>query len=232
MTEIEHDGLDGARMSLYGFLSSMFTRPPSHETLKSLLTPKTASHMKQMFPGYGGAQLFEKLIFDFSNGTITTEDIQLDFESLMRVPGPSYVHPYESSYAGKKTSRMRTTWGSLNGPSAKAVEQRYQEAALCANAEAVDFPDHMGAELEFMAQMSRLILDAGKGNNAIRGKKIRAKQIDFARTHLFSWVYAFSDQIGQNALTPFYKWLSEILVLFMKMEEHFSNEEVIAIETT
>ena len=223
MTETDNYKIELARANVYGFFSRMFSNSPTDKVLKKLFTPETAAYIKQILPEDENWFLYEQLTSYYNNGELTTDDIQLDFESLMRVPGPSYVYPYESSYAEISNSKGNKRWGDQSHEIKSAVGKFYRIEELCADSKVIDFPDHIGAELEYMSHLSKMIIKAEKYNDTISIQKNRKKQIAFAKAHLLRWVYTFSDQIGEKALTPFYKWISGILTLFMKKEERRFN---------
>lgn len=225
MAETDNYEMDSARACIYGFFSKMLSNSPTERSLKRLFTPKTAAHVKKMLPEDENWLLYEQLTSFYNDGELTTDDIQLDFESLMRVPGPSYIYPYESSYAGTFESRDDKRWGDLSSEINKELENYYKLESLDLDSKIVDFPDHMAAELKYMGNLSKKIVDTLKSDDNVAVQLNREKQIEFAEKHLLKWVFSFSDNIARNALTPFYRWISGILTLFMKKEEEYFNRQ-------
>jgi TorA maturation chaperone TorD len=220
MAEILSLEMEKARAEVYQFLGTLLTENLSSESLGNILNVKTASHVKVLFPDPEIHRDFEKLIDDFSKGCLTEADIMLDFEALLRVPGPAYICPYESSYRGRKHIKGLNQWGSLNGPSTLAVQRFYQNEHLSVRSELADFPDHIGAEMTFMACLCRKGAEALNTENKTIAEKLREKQRQFLQKHLLQWSKDFSDELRTKAATLFYRCIADMLSQFLDMEKN------------
>jgi TorA maturation chaperone TorD len=89
--------METARAEVYRFLGTLLTESLSLKSLNRILNGETVSHLKSLFPDQEVHRVLEELVDDFSKGNLTAEDVILDFEALLRVPGPAYIYPYESS---------------------------------------------------------------------------------------------------------------------------------------
>lgn len=81
-----------------------------------------------------------------------------------------------------------------------------------------DYPDHLVAELEFMAFLVQKEADAekcGKDPNPYR-----LAQRDFLERHLNKWVYKLNERIQKRLKEPFYKGASAFMVEFLR--DHYS----------
>ena len=210
--------MENARAEVYQFLGTLLIENLSSESLGNILNVKTASHVKTLFPDPEVHRDFEKLIENFSEGRLTETDIMLDFEALLRIPGPAYICPYESSYRGRKQIQGQTQWGSLNGPSTRAVQRFYQNEHLSVRSELADFPDHIGAEMTFMACLCRQSAQALNTDNEMIVEKLREKQRQFLQKHLLQWSKDFSEELRSRAATLFYRCIADMLSQFLKME--------------
>lgn len=77
-----------------------------------------------------------------------------------------------------------------------------------------DYPDHLVAELEFMAFLAKKeanALELGKDANPYR----RA-QLDFLERHLNKWVHKLDERIQKRIKVPFYKGASTFMVEFLR----------------
>jgi TorA maturation chaperone TorD len=219
--------MENARAEVYQFLGTLLTENLSPESLGNILNVKTASHVKALFSDPEVHRDFEKLIDDFSERRLTATDIMLDFEALLRVPGPAYICPYESSYRNRKQIQGLTQWGSLNGPSTRAVQRFYQNEHLCVRSELADFSDHIGAEMTFMACLCRKMAQALNTGNETIAEKLREKQKQFLQNHLLQWSKDFAKEMRSKASTLFYRCLADLLSNFLDMEERFLWSESI-----
>jgi len=225
MVETLSPEMENARAEVYRFLGTLLTESLSKESLNRILNGETISHLKALFPGQGVRQVLEELVDDFSQGSLSAEDIMLDFEALFRVPGQAYIYPYESSYLSRKKKGDRMQWGSLNGPPARAVQGLYQNEKLAVRSELVDFPDHIGVELEFMAQLCHKVADALQIGDKEKATEKREKQKQFFQEHLLTWPKALAKEMHTKAETIFYRCLADLLSNFLEMEKRFLLSE-------
>jgi TorA maturation chaperone TorD len=219
--------MENARAEVYQFLGTLLTENLSPESLGNILNVKTASYVNALFPDPEVQRDFEKLIDNFSEGRLTATDIMLDFEALLRVPGPAYICPYESSYRGRKQIQGLAQWGLLNGSSTREVQRLYQNEHLSVRSELADFPDHIGAEMTFMACLCRKMAQALNTGNETIAEKLREKQKQFLQNHLLQWSKDFAKEMRSKASTLFYRCLADLLSNFLEMEERFLRSESI-----
>jgi TorA maturation chaperone TorD len=217
--------MENARAEVYRFLGTLLTENLSVTSLNRILNGETVSHLKALFPDEDGHQVLEELVDDFSNGNLSAEDIMLDFEALLRVPGQAYIYPYESSYLSRKKRGDRMQWGSLNGPPARAAQCLYQNEHLSVRSELADFPDHIGVELEFMAQMCYKAAEALQAGDQKTVTEKREKQKHFFQEHLLNWPEDLAKEMRTKAETIFYRCLADLLSNFLDMEKRFLLSE-------
>jgi len=213
--------MENARAEVYRFLGTLLTESLSIKSLNRILNGETISHLKALFPDQEVHQVLEELVDEFSQGNLTAKDIMLDFEALLRVPGSAYIYPYVSSYLNRKKRGDRMQWGSLNGPPARAVRGLYQNEKLAVRSELADFPDHIGVELEFMAQLCHKVADALQISDQKTATEKREKQKHFFQEHLLTWPKALAKEMHTKAETIFYRCLADLLSNFLDMEKRF-----------
>lgn len=77
-----------------------------------------------------------------------------------------------------------------------------------------DYPDHISAELEFMAFLAKKEVEASeRGNDP---DPYRFAQKDFLERHLNKWVHKLNEKIQKKVKEPFYKVASAFLTEFIK----------------
>jgi len=201
------------------------TESLSIKSLNRILNGETVLHLKALFPDQEVHRVLEELVDDFSKGILTAEDVILDSEALLRVPGPAYIYPYESSYLSREKREDRMQWGPLNGPPARAAQRLYQKEHLSVRSELADFPDHIGVELEFMAQLCRKAAEALQAGDQKMATERQEKQKYFLQEHLLNWPKALAKEMRTKAETIFYRCLADLLSNFLDMEKRILLSE-------
>jgi TorA maturation chaperone TorD len=208
-----------ARSHVYGLLGELLSDRPASETILQLTNPQTMALMEALFDDPEVASKLNRLAISYREGGLLTEAVALDFEALMRVPGASYTHPYESCYNNLRSGEGRLKWGAICGPQTRAVERLYQEEGLAPRYDRVDFADHIGAELAFMAHMCRKTAKAIQARQFDTGEDLKAKQLKFAQGHVFIWAENFCAELETKADTLFFQAVAAILAAFLRMEK-------------
>jgi TorA maturation chaperone TorD len=162
---------------------------------------------------------FREIAEQYAAGEVTADQIALDYESLMRVPGTAYAHPYESFYRGRAGNEQRMRQGKLYGPAAIEAERLYRSEGLTPKYGRVDFADHIGAELTFMAHLCRQQAKALSEGDGYAACRLGEKQHRFACEHLFGWVEEFCEALMAGAATQFFEGLAQMLLAFVAMEK-------------
>jgi TorA maturation chaperone TorD len=211
-----------ARSNIYGLLGSLLTDRPGAETIRQLTSPQTVESIVSMFGDPEIGSKMHHLAELRRHGGLSTEQVVLDFEKLMRVPGRLYTHPYESNYSNLRRGAAGVKWGGLCGPQTLEVERCYLAEGLEPRYDRVDFADHIGAELTFMAHMCRKTAQAAQAQKRDDLECLHAKQRQFVHSHLLTWAEDFSMELKAKAETPFFQAVAAMLSAFIKLEKHAS----------
>jgi TorA maturation chaperone TorD len=169
-------------------LSSMYLCKPSREALKNWKTALS-----------GESSLFLDELKKSLNEIDTTSETELEellweYTRLFIGPYKLPCPPWESVYTSPKRLMMQDA--------AVQVQELYEQAGLSINTAEV-MPDHIGAELNFLA----VLLE--RTHSEINSK---SKQVDMTEKllneHLLTWSPNFTRDMENAAETPFYRALA------------------------
>lgn len=219
MTNTNDIKMANARAEVYRFLSTLLTENLSPDFLEQFLSKESASNVAALFRNRNIDVMFGQLIQAFAEGAVTAEDILVDFESLLRVPGANYIHPYESSYRDRTNKRDWAQWGLVNGPPARAVQNFYASECLAVGSPAADFPDHIGVEFAFMGYLCRKFAESLDSGGLSDAETAHAKQVQFFQEHISRWSKSLAEQMRLKASTLLYHCVADMLDGFIDMED-------------
>jgi TorA maturation chaperone TorD len=213
-----------ARSHIYGLLGNLFSQQPSAPALDQMMRPEVVENLAALFADPSIGRRFRQVAEQYAGGHVTAEQILLDYESLMRVPGPAYAHPYESFYRCGSGGGKQMRRGALCGRPTLEVERYYRSEGLTPKYGRVDFADHIGAELSFMAHLCRRQAEALAEGNGRVVRCLEEKQRRFASDHLFGWTEDFCKALEAGAATQFFKGLARMLLDFVAMEKKMGQK--------
>jgi len=208
-----------ARSNVYGLLGNLLSGHPEERTINQLSQPEVVEVLENMFDNPKVGLRFHELAENYKAGRFSTEQVSLDFESLMRVPGRWYTHPYESAYRSRRMDDDNSKWGQLCGSQASDVEKYYYKEGLAPSYERVDFADHIGLELMFMAHICRKTAEAIQTNQLDQSEHLQNKQREFGQNHVLGWATDFCEELRTKANTPFFQAVAEMLAAFVESEK-------------
>jgi TorA maturation chaperone TorD len=134
-------------------------------------------------------------------------ELSVDRTSILRATGSADLGPpYEGVYKSEKR----------RGASALQVKGCYRKAGVLPDETIGEPPDYLCVELDFMHQLCRREraqwLSTGDVAETI------ARQEEFLRDHLGSWIGEFCSQAGPYAATDFYKGFLILLDRFVRLD--------------
>jgi TorA maturation chaperone TorD len=218
MGDAEQIQWEEARSAVYGFFSQAFLRGPSRSFLEALISDDGAGNLRELFPDAAYRQELAQVGREVREGRLNLEGAVLDFEALVRIPGPHYLSPYESVYRSQSAGGR----GCLCGPEALAAEQLYLREGLGPGEGVNELPDHVGVELEFMAFLCRKAAGAMRAGDLALLAEYRHRQQHFFREHLGAWVRLLADRLASQAQTSLYRFLGIFLNLFLELEANLN----------
>ena len=128
---------------------------------------------------------------------LQVEYTYLFINAVPHVPAP----PYASAYTGQ---------GLLMGESAEAALAAYRLAGLALAADYRDLPDHVAAELEFLAWLGEQALAAQESGDEEQARLRQAQQQAFLSQQVRPWLPTFCHRVEQAARLPFYRELARL----------------------
>lgn len=129
------------------------------------------------------------------------------YQRLFIGPARPRVDPYESCY---RDPRRRVA-----GPWAARVAAWYAREGLTCDGR---LPDHIAAELAFMAHLAAREADAWVRKDEGAAQQYREQQVAFLQAHLLAWAPAFCQRLQDHANHPFYRALARLLSTWLELE--------------
>ncbi|MDA8422150.1 MAG: molecular chaperone TorD family protein [Nitrospiraceae bacterium] len=169
----------------FGLLSSMYLCKPSREALenwKRALAEDTSIFLADLKKAISGIDL---------NSEEEVENLLSEHTRLFIGPYKLPCPPWESVYTSPKRLMMQDA--------ADQVRALYEGAGLTINTAEV-MPDHIGAELNFIALLFQRMNSNADGKDVYPG--ITEKLLD---EHLLKWIPDFTKDMEEAAETSFYK---------------------------
>lgn len=204
-----------ARCKLYHVMSMAF-QPPEPEKIHGVFDPEEGilgayRKLQKYNPLLDAQEVFNEWPrCKTVSAEMDTEEVVCDYGRLFLGPGHIVAPPYESVYRDPK--------GWVMGEWAIEVRNIYEASGLAIADSFKELPDHIAAELAFMAYLcdqERYACDSG---DLATAQSALETQADFLDKHLSRWVPQFCDKIVANASTPLYRSLARLLRQFIELE--------------
>ena len=128
---------------------------------------------------------------------LQVEYTYLFINAVPHVPAP----PYASAY---------TAQGLLMGEPAEAALVAYRQAGLTLAEDYRDLPDHVAAELEFLAWLGEQAVAAEKAGDEELAQVRFSQQQAFLEQQVRPWLPAFCQRVKEAARLPFYRELAHL----------------------
>jgi putative dimethyl sulfoxide reductase chaperone len=121
----------------------------------------------------------------------------LFISAVPRVPAP----PYASAYSGQ---------GTLMGEPAEVAAEAYRSAGLIMSAKCHVLPDHVAAELDFLAWLGEQAIAAGQAGDVSGMQMHLDRQQKFLKDHVRHWMPEFCIRVKQAARLDLYRELARV----------------------
>ncbi len=186
-----------------GLLSNIYLCKPTEEAIKNwkvLLSEDVPDSIVELKDAIDGIDLNSEQEF---------EDLLWEYTRLLIGPYKLPCPPWESVYASPKRLMMQEAYDE--------VRDLYDEIGLAINNPDI-MPDHIGAELNFLAVLYERI-------NTDPEKKIYYMDVArrFLDEHLKRWIPDFTLDMEEAAVSRFYKALARVTRDFIMTERYYSG---------
>ncbi len=218
MTEFEESNpvfpLLECRLIAFDVLRQTFLQEPTIEFLSRF----QKEELTNIFPLNSENEYILKGI-DFldsfiSNNDLLSEiihnDLHWDYTRMFIGPYELPAPPWESVYLNEE--RLLFQEGTLN------VRRAYLKYFFLPKDFGHEADDHLGLELDFMFQLTKLAINEIKIGNDAEYRKILEDQKAFLEEHLLKWAPAFSEKVVESAHTDFYRGMALILKGFLLLD--------------
>ena len=190
------------RASLYSLLSTVFGREPTAQLIDALGRQEVKDALAGLdvhidFPAFTQADIAR---------------LGREYVYLFIGPGP-HLPPFESVQRGSKDASGKKQLGQMLGRPAIEVEQIYERQGLEIGRELRDQPDHLAAELAFMAHLCRR-----EDEDPREASRWRHEQTAFLREHLGRWAPDFCRTVAGATDEPYFKEFAELTAGFIETE--------------
>lgn len=146
--------------------------------------------------------ILERRLKELASSLSASQDSSLNTEYHRLFIGPYKLAapPYASLYLEAEPAIM--------GRSTLEVLRLYEEAGFVLSPSFRDLPDHIVAELEFMALLCEREQKARQGRDISEVALVIAREATFLKHHLSRWIPRFSSRILAATEMPFYRALA------------------------
>jgi TorA maturation chaperone TorD len=190
------------RASVYCALAVGFSAPSKRNLQKlssQLLEVMQQRRSLNVWPSLDGRiKALQASINGFERLSLRAEYHRL-FVGPYKLPAP----PYASVYLESEPTVM--------GPSTLKVLRMYEEAGFLLSPSFKDLPDHIAAELEFMALLCEEEGAAWQGDDLCEAASLLSREDAFLAQHLVRWIPDFASKIISTTESPFYRGLASLL---------------------
>jgi putative dimethyl sulfoxide reductase chaperone len=218
----QDSGIERARGQVYEYFSALFLNQPTAEMLARVLSENGVDAWEIMFPQHSACAALRELSQAYHRGEWLTDDFLLDYEALFRVPGESYVHPFESVYRQEGFLAGKVKTCAVLADEAREVAAVYREQGLAPREEFKELPDHLGVELELMAVLCRKAAKAYEEESRHDARSLTSRQRDFLSQHLLKWGPQCLKKVREKGRTPLYGCMADLLNAFLEQEGELS----------
>lgn len=219
----EMKDLNQYREWMYRFLASVF--------IQEIDAPMLASLREMEFPAFeettipwqqdldAGFRLIESYLNGFEGKTekeisALLEDLAADYAKVFLAAGDAAgkaAFPYESIYTGFDSA--------FGGSLQMNLSALYASKGLTMREDMFKImEDHIGLELNYMAELLREEADAEEVSVA---ENLRKEQNEFFQSHLINWALQFAADIYKYTERDFYKGIARMTMGFMEAEQAF-----------
>lgn len=202
-----------ARAGLYEMLSHVFMKEPSPEFLEFISGTEVAPVLRE---------LGIDVVFD--DVDTAAEELAREYAYLFLGPG-KHLPPFESVQRGTVDDSGQRSLGQMHGEPARQMIALYDKHNLEVVSTIKDQPDHLAAELAFMAHLCRQELDlvpdstdTGGDDTLEQRLDLYREQSEFLREHLGVWAPDYCRLVSRTADSSYFREFAKLTANFIQSE--------------
>jgi putative dimethyl sulfoxide reductase chaperone len=166
-----------------------------------------------------GIALMDSYLSDQSHTSQAAFDrLHWDYTRMFIGPYKLAAPPWESAYRNKERLLFQAE--------TLAVRQIYRTYGLQAPDHLSEPDDHIGLELDFMHQTSRMALNLAEQGDTEKLLPLLQDQLAFLEEHLLAWAPQFAADVAKGAETAYYQGLAHLLAGFLPVDRTILRELV------
>lgn len=181
---------DRARAQIYDLLATAFDGDTT--TLCRAIQEGAFRELAGVLPGTLDVGALDRTDLD-------PESLGVGYDNLFAVPGPHYVPPFATAHRENAAAEVDSdsaylehgAAGELYGDSAREMARLYDQVGFRPDV-GEGFPDHVAAELAFLAALASSKADLRDANGETRGERAELEALEEAALARMRWVEAFS----------------------------------------
>jgi TorA maturation chaperone TorD len=194
MSAVTADAVDRHRAAVYDVLAAVFDGDVA--ALERALETNAFEPLDEELPGQALA---------LSAPELDRDALELGYDNLFVVPGPHFVPPFASAHRDEPSADFESDSphhepgraGELLGDPAQEMAQLYDRVGF-SPAVGEGFPDHLAAQLSFLAVLARTAseLEAGTAVDGVDQSTVR--ELEAATLDQLRWVETFADALDDR----------------------------------
>lgn len=186
------------RGAVYGLLSRCYVGEIDKVLLARLKDERFAEAMTAVGLPFDRAELCRP-----AEGLL--EELAVDYAWLFLGPG-EHLSPHESVQRPDVGKDSQQFWG----PATAQVKQFIEACGFAYDDDFNGIPDHIGVELEFMAQLCMAEAEAWQRHKPTLARQYQGHQKRFLEHHLLIWVPSFCEKVAQRAQMSLYRFIAQL----------------------
>ncbi len=215
------------RHYVYQLLQHIFGNEPSIKLLETV----TSDHTMESFQLLENETIKIDAVVEFlnegkkelqTNQEEFIDKLKTEYTYLMIGPNKLPAPPWESVYRTKERLIFQE--------STLAVRRAYLEYRFLPSNYPHDADDHIALELDFLAHLAQLTLEAFEENDFAKVKKLLVDQRSFLDKHLLVWIGEFAGQIQNSQTHHFYPQMAVLAKHLAKLDADVIDELVLLFE--
>ena len=198
------------RSTVYAILSRAFLKEPDGALIRYFKSPDVQEAMKELDLSFGED-------FLSSDEGMLVEELAIEYARLFLTP-PTHLPPYESFYVGGLHDPEEVFEPTLQGKASKEVQDFYRSHQILFADDCIEFPDHIGIELEAMRLLCDVESKTPVSNDPEKILHVRRLQGKFLAEHPNRWIPIFCEQVLQRTMNSFFPVIVQLTKAFIESE--------------